>query len=171
VAAATRCWTMVLAPRFRMGPPSRSFAADAHDCIVVAILTGRPNTSSWRAICAHDGELPLGIVSVADTALEKTRPIAQVCRCARGRQGQVAPRWPSATLTAAARSSLAKNRSGRGDVAARPNKEITHNEKLTPIAPYKSYDPFQTLRTAKDDNMAVLGTPGRGRPACDRRVE
>jgi len=81
-----------------MGPPSRSFAADAHDCIVVAILTGRPNTSSWRAICAHDGELPLGIVSVADTALEKTRPIAQVCRCARGRQGQVAPRWPSATL-------------------------------------------------------------------------
>jgi len=57
-----------------MGPPSRSFAADAHDCIVVAILTDRPNTSSWRAICAHDGELPLGIVSVADTELEKTRP-------------------------------------------------------------------------------------------------
>src|SRR6267143_628109 len=92
---------MVLAPRFRMGPPSRSFAADAHDCIVVAILTDRPNTSSWRAICAHDGELPLGIVSVADTELEKTR-----------RDGLRPP------LTAAAPSSLAKNRSGRGDVAA-----------------------------------------------------
>jgi hypothetical protein len=42
-----------------MGPPPRSFAADAHDCIVVAILLGRPNTSSWRAKYAlPDGELP-----------------------------------------------------------------------------------------------------------------
>jgi hypothetical protein len=39
---------MVLEPRFRMGPPPRSFAADAHDCIMVPILTDRPNTSLWR---------------------------------------------------------------------------------------------------------------------------
>ena len=39
---------MVFEPRFRMGPPPRSFAADAHDCIMVRILTDRPNTSLWR---------------------------------------------------------------------------------------------------------------------------
>jgi hypothetical protein len=32
-------------------------------------------------------------------------------------------------LTAAARSSLSKNRSGRGDVVARPNKEIAYNKR------------------------------------------
>jgi hypothetical protein len=120
---------MVLAPRFRMGPPSRSFAADAHDCIVVAILTGRPNTSSWRAICAHDGELPLGIVSVAELHWKRrarSRKSAAVLAAVKGKSLRDGLRPP---LTAAARSSLAKNRSGRGDVAARPNKEITHNEK------------------------------------------
>ena len=39
---------MVFEPRFRKGPPPRSFAADAHDCIMVPILTDRPNTSLWR---------------------------------------------------------------------------------------------------------------------------
>src|SRR5712664_74513 len=31
-----------------MGPPLRSFAADAHDCIMVPIRTDRPNTRLWR---------------------------------------------------------------------------------------------------------------------------
>ena len=43
---------MVLEPRFRMGPPPRSFAADAHDCIMVPILTDQPNTSLRREVCA-----------------------------------------------------------------------------------------------------------------------
>jgi len=30
-------------------PPPRSFAADAHDCIMVAVLRDRPNTSVWRS--------------------------------------------------------------------------------------------------------------------------
>src|SRR5262245_17142806 len=112
---------MVLAPRFRMGPPSRSFAADAHDCIVVAILTGRPNTSSWRAICAHDGELPLGIVSVTKRSPPRSRKSAAVLAAVKG---QVAPRWPSATLDRRCAQQPGESRSGRGDVAARPNKEM-----------------------------------------------
>ena len=32
--------TMVLTPFLRMGPPPRSFAADAHDCIMVPIPRG-----------------------------------------------------------------------------------------------------------------------------------
>src|SRR5215470_1602992 len=50
-------WHMACAPRFRMGPPPRSFAADAHDCIMVRLGRGLPDTSLWRDIRAL-GELP-----------------------------------------------------------------------------------------------------------------
>src|SRR5271165_246967 len=53
---------MAFEPRFRMGPPPRSFAADAHDCIMVPILTDQPNTSLWREVCAC-WRVPLGIVA------------------------------------------------------------------------------------------------------------
>src|SRR3954454_9428978 len=39
---------MVLTPFLRMGPPPRSFAADAHDCIMVRPPLDRPNTRLWR---------------------------------------------------------------------------------------------------------------------------
>src|SRR5206468_11516168 len=32
------------------GPAARSFAADAHDCIMVRIRTDLPNTSVWRDV-------------------------------------------------------------------------------------------------------------------------
>jgi len=40
-----------------MGPAARSFAADAHDCIMVRIQTDLPHTSVWRED-APNGELP-----------------------------------------------------------------------------------------------------------------
>src|SRR3954468_1676105 len=39
---------MVSTPFSRMGPPPRSFAADAHDCIMVRDPLDRPNTRVWR---------------------------------------------------------------------------------------------------------------------------
>ena len=39
---------MVLTPVSRMGPPPRSFAADAHDCIMVRHPLDLPNTRLWR---------------------------------------------------------------------------------------------------------------------------
>jgi len=42
-----------------MGPPPRSFAADAHDCIMDSILTDRPNTRLWRDLRAR-WRAPLG---------------------------------------------------------------------------------------------------------------
>ena len=39
---------MAQMPTARMGPPPRSFAADAHDCIMVRIRTDLPHTSLWR---------------------------------------------------------------------------------------------------------------------------
>ena len=39
---------MVVAPVLRMGPPPRSFSADAHGCIMVRIQMDPPNTRLWR---------------------------------------------------------------------------------------------------------------------------
>src|SRR5262245_16433752 len=91
-----------------MGPPPRSFAADAHDCIMVAILADRPNTSLWRELRAQ-WRAPLG-----------SSLTAAGCSCARDRQGlsrfAMAVRPP---LTATARSCDVPSRSGRRDVADR----------------------------------------------------
>src|SRR5262245_38771927 len=109
-----------------MGPPPRSFAADAHDCIMVAILTDRPNTSlrrdaraSWRA--------PLGIVVIGNIkSREETRSkrhsywnrppqsnkSAAVLATIKGKSFRDGLRPP---LTAAARQRPRKIRSGRGD--------------------------------------------------------
>jgi hypothetical protein len=38
---------MAVMPKGRMGPPPRSFAADAYDCIMVRVLDP-PNTRLWR---------------------------------------------------------------------------------------------------------------------------
>ena len=40
------------------GPAARSFAADAHDCIMVTIQTDRPNTSVRREIRAPMASSP-----------------------------------------------------------------------------------------------------------------
>jgi hypothetical protein len=45
----------------QIGPVARSFAADAHDCIMFTILPNRPNTRLWRVLCAR-WRAPLGIV-------------------------------------------------------------------------------------------------------------
>src|SRR3954465_12347638 len=49
---------MALMPHGRLGPPLWSFAADAHDCIMVLVRLDRPHTSSWRD-AAPVGGLPL----------------------------------------------------------------------------------------------------------------
>src|SRR5208337_1193063 len=58
------------------------------------------------------------------------RPTEQVCRRARDRQGQVAARWPSATLDGRCPQRRTKFRSGRGDVAGQPNKEMPDHNRL-----------------------------------------
>src|SRR5260370_27950902 len=53
----TRDVTWHTMPTERMGPAARSFAADAHDCIMVRIQTDLPHTSVRRED-APNGELP-----------------------------------------------------------------------------------------------------------------
>ena len=49
------------------GPAASELRRDAHDCIMVPILTDRPNTR-MRAIFAPDGELPSELTLFALTA-------------------------------------------------------------------------------------------------------
>jgi len=79
-----------------MGPLPRSFAADAYDCIMVPILTDRPNTR-MRAIFAPDSELPSELSSSVLTTRRLTNVSLPPCSCSWPSR-QVASRWPSATL-------------------------------------------------------------------------
>ena len=52
------------------GPATRSFAADAHDCIMVRFEADRPHTSLWRERCALMASSPR-IITQTDAV---TRP-------------------------------------------------------------------------------------------------
>src|SRR5215831_9837755 len=75
--------TMVLAPVSRMGPPPRSFAADAHGCIMVRFVMDLPDTRLRREFLVPDSELPSDASS---------RP-QRACRRARVYQGAAWKRW------------------------------------------------------------------------------
>jgi hypothetical protein len=66
---------MAFVPRFRMGPPPRSFAADAYDCIMVQLAT-EPTGYKFVARCSRlDGELPSdGLMPTAAVIERQTRP-------------------------------------------------------------------------------------------------
>ena len=59
-------------PIGRMGPPLRSFAADAHDCIVVGSLD-LPHTRLWRDSTAPESGLPSDCHSDYIIVLEDVR--------------------------------------------------------------------------------------------------
>jgi hypothetical protein len=56
---------MACAPRFRMGPPPRSFADDAYDCIMVRIRIGSTEYKCVARGSAPDGEFPSDLATLA----------------------------------------------------------------------------------------------------------
>src|SRR6516164_2599452 len=66
---------MAFVPRKRMGPPPRSFAADAHDCIMVWVLEPTEYKVVARLIRAPERGLPIGdgIMSAIDFDLAMER--------------------------------------------------------------------------------------------------
>src|ERR1700746_3096143 len=74
----------VLKPVSRMGPPPRSFAADAHDCIMVRSLRTYRIQGCGSDDPAPDGKAPPLIIVPTTTS---------VCRRARGCQGAAWKRW------------------------------------------------------------------------------
>jgi hypothetical protein len=60
-----------------MGPPPRSFAADAHGCIMVPILADRPHTSLPRDLRAWLGELASESIVGFCSLQERAHPTRQ----------------------------------------------------------------------------------------------
>src|SRR4029077_19065485 len=52
-----------------MGPPPRSFAADANDCIMVQVLTDLPNTRLWRDDPRPMASSPLIVIPPTTTSV------------------------------------------------------------------------------------------------------
>jgi len=75
---------MALVPRSRMDPSPRSFALDAHACIMVLVRMDQPNTSLRRGI-ASKASSPRKSSQCRPTP--KSSPDPQACRGARDRQG------------------------------------------------------------------------------------
>lgn len=138
---------MVFEPQSRMGPPPRSFATDAHGCIMVRSTGDLPHTSLPRDPSRlAQGELASdicrGLLTPAGNG-ELTRP-GKACRRARDRQGQVASRWgrmaPPILDRHCARRPARNLRSGRGDCRQPAEQGGIGNEagsSLTIIAPYR----------------------------------
>ena len=99
-------------------------------CIMVPILTDRPNTRLWRGLRTAL-RAPLGIV------ISPTQPAA-VLTTVKGKSLRDGLRPPLTVARAAANKTV---RSGRGDVRRwiKPKDWMTNDEDLTSIAPYKCF--------------------------------
>lgn len=75
-------WDMASVPRFRMGPPPWSFAADAYDCIMVQLATELTGYKFVARCSRLYGELPSdGLDANRPLVIERqTRPTARATR-------------------------------------------------------------------------------------------
>ena len=160
---------MVCAPRFRMGPPPRSFAADAYDCIMVRIRIGSTEYKCVARGSAPDGEFPSDPALLAVhppsacsgvKALRNTSSAKAASRLAslpfRSLDPFRALREPDRRLPDEERPSprRTKNRHYRSQRAAsdRPAVrlwwQLSGRNRLTRKAPYKSHAPKRSLAAA-----------------------
>jgi len=148
------------------GPAAPEFAADAYDCIMVPILTDRPNTRLWRAICVADGELPSELSSFA-APQKSSYPTNAACRRARDSQGQVASRRPAAgdLLTAEIAEKQARSIKYQMTVAKLPlAKDIEDFEFAeTPVNEALIRDLASGAFAAEQRNAVLVGGTGTGK--------
>ena len=123
-----------------MGPPLRSFAADAHDCIMVWVLGPTGYKVVARLIRAQSG-LPLIVIPTAASRAV----VLEAVKVWPGTGGHAARLARRPTLTAPARADVSKARVGTKKRAFRSNKETGEKKQdappwrnsLTKKAPYK----------------------------------
>ena len=144
-------------PTKRMGPAARSFAADAHDCIMVRIQTDLPNTSVRREEMRPMASSPR--IEHADinrrhqTLKLRKRPISRFivpprARASRRCETQVtlggkppsyAKRFGPLTPSARSANLIARRRDEEPPSCSEQRTEQqTKNNRLTEKAPYKS---------------------------------
>src|SRR5262245_56175652 len=167
---------MALMPTERMGPPPRSFAADAHHCIMVRV-SKRPSEYKHVARSARQAS---GLPSISSS-----RPQRACCR-ARGCQGVAWQRWSLVngrerrpTLTAPARDSVWDVWVGAKKRASGSNKETDEEKRnhplwrgLTTKPPYKRTRDHSTGRfgPAMKPASGLIPLEDRGvSPACGAR--
>src|SRR3954471_18343489 len=140
--------TMVLTPFLRMGPPPRSFAADAHDCIMVRPPLDLPNTRLWRDDLRPMASSPL----IVDARLSPTnlssslRTVSDSVARGGNRDGWSARASQQGDRAASAASDARKGWKLKlvppGPNDRRGQVESLGRNRLTPDAPYKACSGF-----------------------------
>jgi hypothetical protein len=102
--------TMVLTPVSRMGPPPRSFAADAHDCIMVRSLSTYRIQGCGAMIRARWQAPPLIVVPTASNGPS----CSELSRCGLARPGVRGKAGGTANLDSSCARRLC-NTAGRGE--------------------------------------------------------
>ena len=101
---------MAFMPLCRMGPPPRSFAADAQDCIMVRVM-GPPEYKVAARLFVRHKRAPLDIVIPTTTSV---LPCSELSRCGLASPGHEEKSERRPTLTAPARDIVWKL-PGRGE--------------------------------------------------------
>jgi hypothetical protein len=148
-----------------------AFAADAHYCIMVRSVPDRPNTRLWRGCPRLRWRAPLGFCLRPATGM--IHPTNLTCRRARDRQGQVASRWPTATLDShcARRQSKIEGRDEEMVASWIEQEDGKVDLSLTAIAPYKGFGcrPLEGQRRLFVGRRPKASKGSRCSGSCSRR--
>ena len=158
---------LALTPNGRMGPPLRSFAADAHDCIMVRVLGPTGYKVVARLNRAPKAGSPLIVIATALSVPSCSKPSRY--GLARAKHAARLVRRP--ILTASARIDLSDARVGMKKRTLRSNQETDEGKRcaalansLTKKAPYKGLgadseekrEPVSDIDTAVVDSLKAL---------------
>ena len=172
---------LALTPNGRMGPPLRSFAADAHDCIMVRVLGPTGYKVVARLNRAPKAGSPLIVIATALSVPSCSKPSRY--GLARAKHAARLVRRP--ILTASARIDLSDARVGMKKRTLRSNQETDEGKRcaalansLTKKAPYKGLgaeseekqEPASDIDTALMDSLKVLDPDGPIREADSART-
>src|SRR5580700_1456269 len=113
-------------PGKRMGPPPRSFAADAHECIMVRVPGPTGYKVVARLIRARKAGSPLIVIPTAPSVPS----CSKLSRCGLARAEYAARLARRPTLTAPARAGFAIPRVGAKKRDPRSNKETDQERKM-----------------------------------------
>ena len=172
---------LALTPNGRMGPPLRSFAADAHDCIMVRVLGPTGYKVVARLNRAPKAGSPLIVIATALSVPSCSKPSRY--GLARAKHAARLVRRP--ILTASARIDLSDARVGMKKRTLRSNQETDEGKRcaalansLTKKAPYKGpwcrfrSEPVSDIDTVVVDSLKALDPerPIREADIPDRQV-
>ena len=158
---------LALTPNGRMGPPLRSFAADAHDCIMVRVLGPTGYKVVARLNRAPKAGSPLIVIATALSVPSCSKPSRY--GLARAKHAARLVRRP--ILTASARIDLSDARVGMKKRTLRSNQETDEGKRcaalansLTKKAPYKGlgadsvekHEPVSDIDTVVVDSLKAL---------------